>query len=125
MKLNTDKKGLGAIFKEWHVPLIDELLKGECGSGRLHKFTEAHDIRTGGKGSSKSVSRASVIFFLNDLVEENILTYRYRSGKGGHHRVYKMLFNREELAHKLIGHFVNKLLEVFPEESKTFTWPQP
>ncbi len=125
MKLDTDKKGLEAIFKEWHVPLIGELFKGESGSGKLYKFTEEHDIRTGGKGSSSSVSRASIIFFLNDLVDEEILTYEYRTGKGGHHRVYKMLFTREELAHKLIGQFVNKLLEVFPEESKTFTWPQP
>ncbi len=124
MKLDTDKKGLGAIFKEWHVPLLDELFKGEHGSGKLHKFTEEHDIRTGGKGANKSVSRAGVIFFLNDLVEENILTYEYKTGKGGPHKNYKMRFTREELAHKLIGQFVNKLLEIFPQESKTYTWPK-
>jgi len=125
MKLDTAKKGLEAIFMEWHVPLIDELFKGKSGSGKLHKFAEEHDIRTGGKGSSKSVSRAGVIFFLNDLVEENILTYDFKTGKGGHHRVYKMLFTREEFALKLIDLFLSKLLEVFPEASTTFSWTRP
>ncbi len=124
MQLNTEKNGLGAIFKEWHLPLIDELFKGETGSGKLYKFAKERNISTGGKGTGNPVSRASIIFFLNDLVEENILTYEFRTGKGGHHRIYKMTLTREELAHKLIGLFVNKLLEVFPEKSTTFMWPK-
>ena len=34
------------------------------------------------------MSRASVIFFLDDMVEEGFLGYTDKTGKGGHHRVY-------------------------------------
>ena len=34
------------------------------------------------------MSRASVIFFLNDMVDDGILRYVSKTGKGGHHRVY-------------------------------------
>ncbi len=33
-------------------------------------------------------SRASVILFLNDMVDEGILEYEEKTGKGRYHRVY-------------------------------------
>ena len=36
----------------------------------------------------KSISRASVIFFLNDMVDEGFLTFREETGKGGYHRIW-------------------------------------
>ena len=124
MKLDTDKEGLEAIFKTWAVPLIDEFLTGRSmTSGQAHKFLEKKGIKTGHKGRG-IVSRTSVIFFLNDMIDAGLLEYTMGTGKGGYHRCYKMTLTLEELAHKLIDQFVNKLLEVFPEESKTFMWPK-
>lgn len=125
MQLDTDKNGLEAIFRSWQVPLVEELFNRKVKSGEAHEFLKERDVRTGGKGSYTSVSRASVINFLNKLVDLELLGYTTRSGKGGYHRIYEMTLTREEFAHKIIGLFVNKLRESFPEENKTFTWPQP
>lgn len=125
MKLDTDKKGLEAIFKHWHVPLIDELQTGrKMTSGQAYKFLKEKGIKTN-PNAINTVSRAGVIFFLNDMVDLGLVEYSEDTGKGGYHRIYVMPLTREELAHRLIGPFVNTLLETFPEESKTFTWPWP
>jgi len=39
-------------------------------------------------GGDVAVSRASVINFLNYMVDEGLLTYTVETGKGGHHRIY-------------------------------------
>jgi len=123
MPLDTNKKGLAAIFKPWQVPLVLELFKRELTSGKAHKFLEDNDIRTSPKARGP-VSRASAIFFLNDLVDEELLSYTAFSGKGGWGRRYSMTLTREEFAHKITGLFVSRLLEVFPKESPSFAWPR-
>jgi len=50
----------------------------------------------------------------------SLLDYDFKTCKGGHHRIYKMILTREEFAHKIIDLFVNKLREAFPEEIETF-----
>lgn len=128
MQLNTDKKGLAAIYKEWQIPLIEKLLDGQPMTSRTaYKFLEERNIRTSGKGtksrdSSTSVSRASVINFLNDMVDQDLLNYDVKSGKGGYHRIYQLILTREVFAHEIIGVFVDKLAEAFPKEFMTFTW---
>lgn len=124
MQLDTEGKGLAAIFKEWHVPLVKELFERTLSSGEAHKFIVKHDIRTK-KKNRDPVSRASIIFFLNDLVDDGLLSYTEFSGKGGWARRYEMTLTREEFAHKIIGHFVGQLLLTFPKESLTFMWPRP
>ena len=66
-------------------------------------------------GTNESKSRASVIFFLNDLVEDGILTYEERTGKGGHHRVYFPNMNKEEFTSYVVGSINEKLATVFPQ----------
>ena len=124
MQLETDKKGMAAVFKEWQVPLVEELLSGKpMKSKEATDFLKEHDIRTEQKGRG-TVSRASVINFLNYMVDQRLLDYSEKTAKGGHHRIYKMILTREEFAHKITDRFVNKLLEAFPQESLTFMWPQ-
>jgi hypothetical protein len=55
-----------------------------------------------------------VIIFLNDMVEEGILEYEERTGKGGYHRVYFPKMNSEQFAKHVIETITKKLKEVFP-----------
>jgi predicted transcriptional regulator len=38
-----------------------------------------------------SISRATIIFSLNNLVDEGVLDYHEESGKGGMYKVYKLV----------------------------------
>ena len=117
MKFDTKREGLETLFKpyqalllEWIWELNENQRKGVT-SGQAHRFL----LET-----SESKSRVSVIFFLNDLVEEMILTYEERTGKGGHHRVYFPKMNREEFSAYVVGSINEKLKKIFPRYEKIY-----
>ena len=112
MKFDTSEKGLLTLFKPYQPALLEhiwELNNPErtgITSGQAHEFL---------KGHPDSKSRASVINFLNEMVEEGVLDYEERTGKGGYHRVYYPKMNREQFAQHVINTISGKLKEVFPK----------
>lgn len=66
----------------------------------------------------KSISRASVIFFLNDMVDEGVLNYRDKTGKGGHHRVYVPTFDEEGFKIHVAKTIISRLFEIWPEATR-------
>ena len=110
MKFDTTKEGLNTLFKPYQVMLLEhiwELNENEkvgVNSSRAHGYLLT---------TSEKKSRASVIFFLNDLVDDGILDYEERTGKGGHHRVYFPKMNRDEYAAYVTETVTVKLGKVF------------
>ena len=66
----------------------------------------------------KRVSRASVIFFLNRMVDQGVLDYRSATGKGGHHRVYFPILDEREYKKFLLKTVVESMMRDFPEETR-------
>lgn len=114
MKFDTSQKGLLTLFKPYQVALLEHIWdinradRTGLTSGQAHEFLQLTGDR------ELMMSRASVIFFLNDIVDEGVLSYEERTGKGGHHRVYYPEMNREEFASYVTVTITNKLEEVFP-----------
>jgi len=111
MKYDIEGEGYGTLFKPYQIETIKYLYEvGEAGSGKVHAHLQANpdeDIRK---------SRASAIFFLNDMVEEGILTYYEEPGKGGYHRVYSPAMKDEaKLKEYLVRKVVRSLSKSFPE----------
>jgi len=112
MKFDTKQEGLETLFKPYQALLLEHIWeqnenqrKGVT-SGQAHLYLQ---------NTSESKSRASVIFFLNDLVEEEILSYEERTGKGGYHRVYFPNMNRQEFSDYVILSINEKLTNAFPK----------
>lgn len=61
--------------------------------------------------SPNTISRASIINFLNDMVDDGILGYREITGKGGHRRIYSAGKSREQFWNWLITTINEKLEE--------------
>ncbi len=66
----------------------------------------------------KRVSRASVIFFLNRMVDQGVLDYRSATGKGGHHRIYFPVLDERGYKKHLLKTVVESLMRDFPEETR-------
>ena len=66
-------------------------------------------------GPDKSISRASIINFLNDLADEDIVSFEEATGKGGYHRVYSPAMPWIKFEELIVDRFVEKLNNVFPE----------
>ena len=110
MEFDTEKEGLHTLFKPYQALLLEwiwglnEEEKVGVNSNQAHKHLG---------NSPEKKSRASVIFFLNDMVDEEILTYEEKSGKGGYHRVYYPAMNRKEFEAHVKETIKAKLEEVF------------
>lgn len=112
MEFDTEKEGLHTLFKPYQALLLEwiwELNEEEkvgVNSNQAHKHLD---------NSPEKKSRASVIFFLNNMVDEGILSYEEKTGKGGYHRVYYPTMNRKEFAAHVTETIKAKLEEVFTE----------
>ena len=117
MKLDTAKQGINAVWKDYEAEAITFLLeRGEEGSGSGNVFSHVL-FKLSELG--KTISRASIIFFLNRLVDDGLASYTTRTGKGGHHRVYSLIDRtRTAFDASVIDKFLYKLWEIFPESDR-------
>jgi len=69
---------------------------------------------------SESISRASIIFFMNRLVDQGVLGYRDSTGKGGHHKIYYPLMDEKGCLKYLIETMVESMMKDFPEETREY-----
>jgi len=56
------------------------------------------------------------------MVDNGILDYEEKSGKGGYHRVYFPKMNRVEFAKHVKKTITDKLAEVFPSEPELYSF---
>ena len=110
MKLDIEGTGLHSIWRLHHIASIEELIK--------HERRTSREVFEGIIGDVK-ISRASVINFLNELVELGLATFEERSGKGGYHRVYSLVERSwSGFNDVVIDKFLYKLWEIFPSSEK-------
>jgi hypothetical protein len=110
MKFDTKQEGLRTLFKPYQVLLLEHLWdlndhsRVGLNSGQAHKYL---------MDKPEKKSRASVIFFMNDMVDDGILDYEEKTGKGGYHRVYYPKMNRAEFAEHVSNLINEKLKTIF------------
>ena len=115
MKLDTTKSGLDSLFKPYQGLLLEHIWslndnvneKVAVASSRAHEYL---------LGTSEKRSRAAVIFFLNDMVDEGVLGFDDRTGKGGHHRLYYPKMSRGQFAEYAVKEIVGGVAKAFPED---------
>lgn len=108
--LITSKKGSIALMPDYKKVLINKLLETDqpIGSGDLWKHTI--EIM-----NDEHPSRASVIFFMNHLVDNKYASFKDATGKGGHHRKYYTKLTKGQIVTKIkkeINTTLDKALQV-------------
>ena len=84
-------EGFNILFADYEKAIIDLMLADPLkawGSSAMHKAVRAEGI---------DISRASVIFYMNFLVDEGIVYFDEVTGKGGHHRLYSIPRTRDDV----------------------------
>jgi len=117
MRLDTQKPGLHALLFPYKAALLQRLFevtqahthREAQGSGRLWTWLNENAERLG----FKKMSRASVIFALNDMVDMGWLKWEDRTGKGGHHRIYSVAMEPEEFAAFVTDKVIGKVATIF------------
>jgi len=66
-----------------------------------------------------TVSRASIINFLNKMVDEGALGYTETAGKGGHRRIYSSKYDEAGSKRYMAKKDISKMLDAWPETMET------
>jgi len=106
--------GLAKVLKDYQIEALRIVwAKGDEGFISREVWQQANQTLKG----IRTISRASIINFLNDMVDEGVLDYRRESGKGGYHRVYTPKMDERGFKKHIIETVVKSLLRDFPEET--------
>lgn len=115
LKFSPENDGLSKVFRDYEeiaLRLVWE--KGVEGVTSRDAWLHTNEALEGGK----TISRASIINFLNDMVEEGVLDYTEITGKGGYRRVYRPKLEESEFKKALAETMISSLMRDFPEETR-------
>ena len=111
---NPDSDGLSKVFRDYQEESL-RLVWKKGDEGVISREVWAH---VNENLNGKTISRASIINFLNSLVDEGVLDYDERTGKGGYHRVYRPRLDETEFKKYLAETIISSLMKDFPSETK-------
>ncbi len=66
----------------------------------------------------RSISRTSIITFLNRMVERGVLSNQEVTGKGGHRKIYHTKLDEGGFIMQTLETLLQNLMEDFPEETR-------
>jgi predicted transcriptional regulator len=111
---NPDSDGLSKVFRDYQEEALRLVwTKGSEGVISREVWSQVNQNLDG-----KTISRASIINFLNSLVDEGVLDFDERTGKGGYHRVYRPRLDENEFKKFLAETVISSLMKDFPKETK-------
>lgn len=115
LTIDTSNEGLAMVLKDYQEVALQYLwrLDGEGASSRDVWMQVNEDLK-----GQRTISRASIINFLNSMVDEGVLNYTETTGKGGHRRIYSAKYNEAEYKEYIARVVVRNLLRDFPEETR-------
>ena len=111
---NPQNKGLAMVFRDYQEEAVKFIWEvGDQGAISKEVWIKVNERLVG-----KTISRASIINFLNAMVDEGILDYDEETGKGGYHRVYRSKLDEASFKKHLAHVMISSLLRDYPEETK-------
>jgi predicted transcriptional regulator len=108
------EEGLAKVLNDYQIEALKLVWeKGEEGATSNEVCQHVNEVLKG----IKTVSRASIINFLNAMVDEGVLSYKEESGKGGYHRVYSPKLTERGFKKHIARMVISSLIKDFPEET--------
>ena len=116
LKVKLGETGFNMVLKPYQLEAMRYLWANpEKGGSSRDVYVAVNEAMKG----TGTISRASIINSLNALVDDGVLNYHEITGKGGHRRIYKPAFDESGFKRFIAETVLKKLLEEFPEETKS------
>ena len=107
-------KGLEKVLRDYQIEALKLVwASGETGLNSRQTYLQVNEALSG-----KTISRASIINFLNAMVDAGVLNYRETTGKGGYRRIYSPKFDERGFRKYIAKTVIESLLNDFPEETR-------
>jgi hypothetical protein len=114
IEFDTSQRGLRMVLKDWQEEALSALWESPqqgCTSGDVW-------VRVNQRLSPATISRASIIFFLEDMVSMGVLNKTEITGKGGYRGVYSPKMDESGFRKFLAKTAIEALARNFPDETK-------
>ena len=114
LKISLGETGFNSVLKPYQIEAM-KYLWANPDEGRSSR--EVYDAVNEALQGRDSISRASIINSLNDLVDEGVLGFHEITGKGGHRRIYTSKYDESGFKRFISDTVLRFLLQEFPEEA--------
>jgi hypothetical protein len=112
LEYDASQTGFLAVLKPWQLKAMQVVWESPEGANSRTVYVKVNQLMDG-----ETISRASIINFLEDLREMGIFSGEERTGKGGHHWVYFPKLNEAGFKAFIVEKMITSLVENFPEET--------
>ena len=114
MKVDLTASGYEVAFKDYQGVAMQHIwsLPEDEGLGSAAVWEHVNEqmpAKIKGGREYPAISRASIINFLNDMVDEGVLDFTEKTGKGGHRRIYSPGMSPMELIQYLTSQAITAL----------------
>jgi Fe2+ or Zn2+ uptake regulation protein len=113
IEYDTSEKGLRSVLKGYQEIALRVIWASPEGLGSRAVMDR---VNAGLKG--ETISRASVINFLEAMREAGVLKGVEKTGKGGHRWVYSPAMDESEFKQHIARTILESLMKDFPEETR-------
>ena len=113
LEFDTSLTGFSAVLKDWQLKVMKVVWGTPEGANSRMVWTKVLPILNG-----ETISRASVINFLESMREMGVISGKDATGKGGHHWVYYPKLNEAEFKKLIADRMIESLMHSFPEETR-------
>ena len=112
--IDPSRNGLEKVLRDYQIEAM-KLIWAHNGEGMTSR--EVYDATNVKLGGGKSVSRASIINFLNAMCDEGILDYEEETCKGGMRRKYKKGLDEKGFKKFIASEVLISMMNDFPNET--------
>ena len=110
---DTSGIGFNAVLKNWQLKALQAVWGSSEGLKSHAVWQRVNQVLEG-----ETISRASIINFLEDMREMDVLSGLEVTGKGGYHWVYSPKGDEGGFRAYVVEKMIKSLMENFPEETK-------
>jgi hypothetical protein len=114
LEFDTSQRGLRMVLEDWQEEAM-RVLWGNPQKGQISR--EVFD-QVNKRLSPGSISRASIINFLEDMASMGVLSKMEITGKGGHRGVYSPKMDEPGFRKFIAKTTIEALVKNFPEETR-------
>lgn len=112
--IDPSKKGLEKVLRDYQIEALNIIWNSDNNGMTSREVYQAVNRSLG----NKTISRASIINFLNDMVDENVLKYEEETCKGGTRRKYFTGLDETGFKKHVAKVVFKSLMRDFPVQTK-------
>jgi predicted transcriptional regulator len=112
IEYDTSEKGLRSVLKGYQEIALRVIWESKEGLNSRAIWMKANETL-----KPESISRASIINFLEAMRETGVLKGIEKTGKGGYHWIYSPAMDEAEFKQHIARTILESLLRDFPEET--------